>query len=171
MKAIIHNLENYLFTDLEKKMVFLSGPRQVGKTTLANKIIKKLNGLYLLYDNSEDREAILTRQFMNTHYLCLDEFHKYDRWKSFLKGVYDKYRDTLRILITGSARLDIFQKSGDSLFGRYYLHHLHPLTLGELNSREIKIPETLFNPHKTLPGLSELLQFGGFPEPFLSGSP
>ncbi|MBN2145085.1 MAG: ATP-binding protein, partial [Candidatus Aureabacteria bacterium] len=170
MKAINHNLEKHLISDLQKKMVFLSGPRQIGKTTLARKIMKILNGLYLLYDEPADREVILTRRFVDANYLCLDEFHKFDRWKAFLKGTYDKNQDHLRILITGSARLDIFQKSGDSLFGRYYLYHLHPLTLGELNSGKITIPDNPSIPHESLDGLDELFLFGGFPEPFMSHS-
>ena len=170
MNVISHNIENNITKDLENKMVFLSGPRQVGKTTLAKKIISGKKGLYLLYDESEDRKNILTKTFLHEKYVCLDEFHKYNRWKGFIKGVYDKYKDSLHVILTGSARLDVYQKSGDSLFGRYFLYHLHPLTLAELNSKIITLPEALCEPHSPLPGIDDLFAFGGFPEPFLRAS-
>ena len=150
-------------------MVFLSGPRQVGKTTLAQSLIKRLNGRYLLYDNPHDRRVILDQNFLTHKVVCLDEFHKYNRWKDFLKGIYDKHRDQLTLLATGSARLDIYQQSGDSLFGRFYLHHLHPLSLAELNKRAIVLPENLLIPRDFLDGLQDLLMLSGFPEPFFSG--
>lgn len=165
------NLEPVIEKDLKKKFVFLTGPRQVGKTTLAKKIIQKTDGKYLLYDDEDDRRIILKKEYTHNSLVCLDEFHKYPRWKNHIKGIYDKYHDTLHMILTGSARLDVYQKSGDSLFGRYYLHHLHPLTLGELTSKEF--PPLLADPHRLhepASGLAELLLFGGFPEPFLSQS-
>ncbi len=170
MESIFHTLEPQILDDLTRKMVFLSGPRQVGKTTLAKKIVSKLQGRYLLYDNTEDREIILNRPFTDTamSMVCLDEFHKFKRWKDYLKGVYDKHKETLSILVTGSARLDIYQQSGDSLFGRFYLHYLHPLSLAELHQVPIQLPQTLQEPHKPLDGLDELIRFSGFPEPFLA---
>ena len=170
MNVIKHNIEKYIKRDLEKKMVFITGPRQVGKTTLAKKIIKQLKGRYLLYDDYEDRKRILKRGFIDKKLVCLDEFHKYNRWKNFIKGVYDKNKDYLNIILTGSAKLDVYQKSGDSLFGRYYLYFLHPLSLAEINNQEINIPDNVLIPEKKLNGLSELEIFGGFPEPFLSQS-
>ena len=170
MKVINHNIEAILTDDLERKMVFLSGPRQVGKTTLAKKIMRVRHGRYLLYDDLDDRESILKRDFLRGKYVCLDEFHKYARWKSLIKGIFDKYRESLHILITGSSRLDCYQKSGDSLTGRYYLHALHPLSLKELHSVELTLPKNIETPHPKLTGLNELMKFGGFPEPFLSGS-
>lgn len=167
MNAIQRTLEPLLVKDLARKFVFLSGPRQVGKTTVAKKIIREKQGLYLLYDDDEDRRRILTKDYLATPWICLDEFHKFPRWKSHIKGVFDKYHDTLHLLLTGSARLDIFQKSGDSLFGRYYLHHLHPLSLGELNTKEFPpFPENFLQTHAKLEGIEELSRFGGFPEPF-----
>lgn len=170
MKVIKRNIEEYIQNDIRRKMVFLSGPRQVGKTTLAKTIIKTKKGKYLLYDDIDDRNLILKREFINDQYVCLDGFHKYKRWKSFIKGVYDKYRERLHVILSGSARLDIFQKSGDSLTGRYYLHHLHPFTLAELNNKKISVIENILESHSTLKGFDELLRFGGFPEPFLLSS-
>lgn len=171
MFVATRNLESQIITDLEKKFVFLSGPRQVGKSTLAKKIIAAKKGLYLLYDDDDDRRRILTRDYLSESWICLDEFHKFPRWKNQIKGTFDKYHPHLHLLLTGSARLDIYQKSGDSLFGRYYLHHLHPLTCGELRSD--KVPP-LFNinlePHEEVQSIEPLMKFGGFPEPFASQS-
>lgn len=170
MNVITHNIEKYIKRDIQKKMVFITGPRQVGKTTLVQKIIKQKEGLYLLYDDYEDRQRILKRDFIDKKLICLDEFHKYNRWKSFIKGIYDKNKDSLNIILTGSARLDVYQKSGDSLFGRYYLYALHPLSIAEINNQDISMPENILSPTKKLNGIHELDVFGGFPEPFLSHS-
>ncbi len=165
------SLKEPLLKDLRKKFVFLSGPRQVGKTTLAKQIVAEKKGLYLLYDDENDRTKILNKDYVSSGFVCLDEFHKFPRWKAHLKGVYDKYHDSLSLLLTGSARLDIYQKSGDSLFGRYYLHHLHPLTLREVAGEPLpNPPDDVLQTDAALPGLDELLAFGGFPEPFYTQS-
>ena len=171
MKVISRNIENSIEKDLDYKFVFLSGPRQIGKTTLAKKIIGNKKGMYLLYDDADDRQTILKRDYIAKQWVCLDEFHKFERWKSHIKGVFDKYNESLHLILTGSARLDIFQQSGDSLFGRYYLYHLHPLTCGELffPNKICKINE-IFNFHSPISGIDALLKFGGFPEPFLKQS-
>lgn len=166
-------LESPIAKDLQKKFVLLSGPRQVGKTTLAKAIVSAGNGVYLSFDDSDDRDEILNKRYVHHSLVCLDEFHKFARWKSHIKGVFDKFSPHLHLLLTGSAKLDIYQKSGDSLLGRYYLHHLHPLTLGELSKSKVpSIPtnESIVNPVVRKSGLDELIRFGGFPEPFDSQS-
>ncbi len=164
------SLEQCIRDDLAKKFVLLSGPRQVGKTTLARTVIESEQGTYLNFDDPDDREDILLRRYTGYSLVCLDEFHKFPRWKAHIKGVFDKYFHRLRLILTGSARLDVYQKSGDSLLGRYYLHHLHPFTLGELHSTVIPQPpvsEAFRQPcSDKQPGFDELLRFGGFPEPF-----
>lgn len=171
MDAGSRSLRKAIERDAGKKFVFLSGPRQVGKTTLARAIIDAKKGTYLLYDDDEDRRAILGKRYVSEKWVCLDEFHKFPRWKAHVKGVFDKHHESLHLILTGSARLDVFQKSGDSLFGRYYLHHLHPLTLGETASAELPgLPEHPDAPHEPLPHLKELFRFGGFPEPFYGQS-
>ncbi len=165
------NIRSSLHRDLQRKFVFLSGPRQVGKTTLAQELMRDLGGTYLSYDDPDDRRTILERHYVGSPWVCLDEFHKYPRWKNHLKGVYDKHHSRLHVLVTGSARLDLFQRSGDSLLGRYYRYRIHPLSLGELASTRLPpVFETPPDPPPPLPMLPELLRFGGFPEPFVRQS-
>lgn len=156
--------------DLREKMVFIAGPRQVGKTTFA----KNIGGqdynhpLSLNWDNREDRKSILHGIFEAENDLIIfDEIHKYRSWKNHLKGIYDKYHERFSMLVTGSARLDLYRKGGDSLFGRYHLYRLHPFSLGELQG---SIPQ--ITPFKELSfgnekkkSIQPLLVFGGFPEP------
>lgn len=142
--------------DLQKKMVFVAGPRQVGKTTLARSLEGAEKG-YLNWDVPEHREQILKRQLPVSSLWIFDEIHKYRLWRNYLKGLYDGKASGQRILVTGSARLDYYRYSGDSLQGRYHLLHLHPLSFAELGgSKEGE--------------LQQLLKLGGFPEPFFSGS-
>jgi predicted AAA+ superfamily ATPase len=144
--------------DLESRIVLLSGPRQVGKTTLAKTLSLKFE--YLNYDFAEHRIGIRERSWdRKVDLLVLDELHKMKEWKSWLKGIYDVEGNRPRLLVTGSARLDIARKMGDSLAGRFFAHRLHPLDLKELNFLGAK--EETF---KTL------MRVGGFPEPFLAGS-
>lgn len=139
-------------------MVFIGGPRQVGKTTLARQIIKRKSS-YLNWDNVEHRQSIITNQ-IKTHLpeLIFDEIHKFTKWRNFIKGFYDTYGENIQIIVTGSAKLDHFKKGGDSLFGRYHYFRLHPFSLRELSKKPK--PDDV----------NALLNLGGFPEPVLSGS-
>ena len=162
MKAIPRHLEPRLKIDLARKMVFLAGPRQCGKTTLAKKLLEDAGhdtqDRYLNWDAADDREMILAERFpAGGGLLVLDEVHKYSRWRQVVKGLYDKRGKELQILVTGSARLDHYRHGGDSLQGRYHFFRLHPLTLAEIGGH-------------TLGDLQDLLTFGGFPEPFLLAS-
>jgi hypothetical protein len=142
--------------DLERKMVFVAGPRQVGKTTLALSLAGARAG-YLNWDVAEHRERILRRELPPSRLWVFDEVHKYRRWRNYLKGVYDSRRQGQRILVTGSGRLDLYRFGGDSLQGRYHLLRLHPFSAAELKLR-------------TARELIDLLTLGGFPEPYLRGS-
>ena len=158
MRYLTHSIEK----DLQKKMVFLSGPRQCGKTTLAKQILNtRKNGLYLNWDDSDQKKRILRRDWSEDQRLIiLDEIHKYPKWKSWLKGLYDTTHERHCFLITGSARLDIYRRGGDSMMGRYHPWTLHPFCLAERPEGMDKA--TCFQ---------RLLQFGGFPEPLLSDDP
>lgn len=154
-------LEAHLVRDLKKKMVFLTGPRQVGKTWLAKEIARSIqDSVYLNYDSAEDREIIRKERWLGkTRLLILDELHKMRGWKNYLKGVYDTKPDEMMILVTGSARLETMRQGGDSLAGRFFRHRLLPLSPAEL--RQTKAPNAI----------ERLLERGGFPEPFLAQDP
>ena len=159
-------IEELIIKDLSRKMVFLGGPRQVGKTTLSKHILKHFpyhkkskTGLYLNWDFDEDRLNILDKKWDEDHQVIVfDELHKYPHWKNWIKGLYDKMNHSHQFLVTGSARLDVYKKGGDSLLGRYHYWRLHPLTLDEL-------PPKMSDKE----GLKRLMTVGGFPEPFLDG--
>jgi len=123
--------------DLNIKMVFVTGPRQVGKTFLARDIQQNFSRtVYLNNDDVDDARTIRNREWpLNTELVILDEIHKMKDWKNYLKGTFDTRRDRQTFLVTGSARLDTFRQTGDSLAGRYFLHHLNPLTVGRNAAR------------------------------------
>ena len=148
--------------DLSEKMVFLGGPRQVGKTTLALQLLDngdEKHPAYLNWDDVASRKSLLQGELPGGQPLIiLDEIHKYKAWRNLVKGFYDKNKSSKQFLITGSAKLDHYRRGGDSLQGRYHYHRLHPLSLHELSAAP------------TTSDLETLLQFGGFPEPFLKAS-
>ncbi len=143
--------------DLARKMVFVGGPRQVGKTTMAKSILGKNQKGYLSWDDPHHREQILKRELPDVPLWVFDEIHKYRGWRNYLKGLYDVQGDKHEILVTGSARLDYYRRGGDSLQGRYHYLRLHPLSVAELRLR-------------TGDEFFRLLNLGGFPEPYLQGS-
>lgn len=150
--------KNAIIRDLDKKMVLLAGPRQAGKTTLSKEIGDLYDHtVYLNYDNLQDRKIIKDESWHpDTQLLILDEIHKMPKWKNYLKGVYDTKPKNLKILVTGSARLEIFNKVGDSLAGRFFLHRLMPLSPSELKNVGLD------------PDIARLIERGGFPEPYLT---
>ena len=135
--ALVRYLSAPLRRMAANKFVLLSGPRQVGKTTLATAWLDQTTGgRYLNWDIADDRATILARDFPGAHRptaLVLDEIHKYPRWKSWLKGLYDHRAARVPTVVTGSARLDIYQRGGDSLLGRVEHLRLHPFSVGELS--------------------------------------
>ncbi len=161
---------------VQNKFVLISGPRQVGKTTLAKKWLENKSGLYLNWDIPSDREILLN--FFKTpvpaNSLVLDEIHKYARWKTWLKGLFDRGGKQLQVVVTGSARLDLFQRGGDSLLGRYELLRLHPFSIGELTHSNLPpppaTPEEWVSLNKASPAKrsvwEQLKRRSGFPEPF-----
>lgn len=166
------------------KMAFVSGPRQVGKTTLAGQIQKTFSqSLYFNWDIITDQKRLLkdpyffereNRNPRQPFLVIFDEIHKYARWKNYLKGAYDKHNKDFRFIITGSGRLDLFKKGGDSLLGRYMGLPLFPLSVGELSGSLVSWSEfkiRLSDPPAAQAGARQayrsLLEFSGFPEPFL----
>ena len=170
----------------EKEMVFISGARQTGKTTMAKDIASgEPVSQYFNYDVPENKVRILgqpsffeelDRQKGDRPLVILDEIHKYKEWKNYLKGVYDGYADEFRFLVTGSGRLDLSRKRGDALAGRYLHFHLFPFTVGEMSSSTIRqidseilleVPE----PNSSARDAWEtMFQVSGFPEPFLKST-
>ena len=153
--------KDLILKDLDKKIVLLSGPRQVGKTWLANDIGKNFSKtLYLNYDRYEDRKIIDREEwFEDTQLLILDELHKKEGWNNYLKGIYDTKPSNLKILVTGSARLEAFFYKGDSLAGRFFKHRLLTLSLRETVASGAGYT------------IDRLMERGGFPEPFLADDP
>lgn len=167
----------FVYEDLHEKMVFIGGPRQVGKTTFAVDLIaeKFKSHAYFNWDNREDRKRIIRSEWPGTaELIILDEIHKYKKWKSLIKGEYDKLKTKYKFLVTGSSRLDIYRRGGDSLQGRYHYYRLHPFSLAELVEKknkteifhEIEIQDRSYREE-----FETLLKFGGFPEPLLKNSP
>jgi predicted AAA+ superfamily ATPase len=152
-------IENSVDEDLKSKMVFVGGPRQVGKTTFALTFLSEpseKHPAYLNWDNILIRSALLRGELPpNESIIVLDEIHKFARWRNLVKGFYDAGKSEISFIITGSARLDYYSKGGDSLQGRYHYYRLHPFSLREINT----------DPSQS--DVQRLLKYGGFPEPFL----
>ena len=167
-----------------QQMIFLAGPRQAGKTTvsLMNKELAS-QLVYLNWDNVDHRKIILggvnsvaafsglDKLSLGTPIVIFDEIHKYGKWKIFLKGFFDTYKGKVNIIVTGSSRLDVYKKGGDSLMGRYFSYRLHQLSLGELGRIDIsenEINEPFQSKDKDF---KNLYKNGGFPEPFIKNDP
>ncbi len=159
-------------------MAFVSGPRQVGKTTTC----RHECDLYLSWDILEDQRRIihgpttvadaleLDRARARPPVLVFDELHKYAKWKQFLKGFFDGYGDKAKVIVTGSSRLDLYRRGGDSLMGRYFLYRMHPFSVGEI--ARTSVPTTPIQPPASIPedDWTALWTHGGFPEPYLRRS-
>ena len=153
-------LHGAIDADLGEKMVFVSGPRQVGKTTLALALLGAADTRHPGYFNWDDvrvRPRIVRGELPpGVSRVVFDEIHKYARWRNLVKGLWDTRAPGQSFLVTGSARLDVYRRGGDSLHGRYHPYRLHPLSL-----RELGVGRSAFK---------NLLRFGGFPEPFFRAS-
>lgn len=167
-----------------QQMIFLSGPRQAGKTTVSLMAKELTNQFtYLNWDNVDHRKIILEgvnrvaafagldKLTAERPIIVFDEIHKYGKWKTFLKGFFDTYKGEVNIIVTGSSRLDIYKKGGDSLMGRYFPYRLHQLSLGELERADIREKE-INKPFKSKnQEFEKLFKNGGFPEPFIKNDP
>ncbi|HMO17273.1 MAG TPA: ATP-binding protein [Oligoflexia bacterium] len=160
MKPAGRYIKSSVLEFLEKRMVFIGGPRQVGKTTLALSFIRpssRTNSSYLNWDDIHSRSLIRKGELPDSKIILLDEIHKYRGWRNLVKGFFDKRKDSQKFIITGSARLDYYRRGGDSLLGRYRYIRLHPFSVSELGIH-------------TKNDLESLLAFGGFPEPFMEST-
>jgi len=185
IKRNIHDVTKII---LEKygKMVFISGPRQSGKTTLSKQILNEMRqGSYFNWDIVNHQKKLIkdpyffekeNRDLQRKFLVVFDEIHKYSKWKNYLKGVYDGYAGEFSFVITGSGRLDLFKKGGDSLLGRYFSLPLFPLTIGEILGVQIEwrnfkehLIDMQSNP-KSRKTYELLFNFSGFPEPFIKSS-
>jgi len=150
-------LEEYIHRDMAKKIIILSGPRQVGKTTLSKQLAPSF--VYLNYDAASDRRMIRDEDWpRDVPLVIFDELHKLRKWKSKIKGIFDTDGIPPSIVVTGSARLETARKGGDSLAGRFFAYRLHPLTVKELVMGLKEQPRV---------ALEKIMKFGGFPEPYL----
>lgn len=179
MKAKIRIYDALLLEHLanNRQMAFVSGPRQVGKTTTC----RNHTDTYVNWDNIDDRELILAgpanlverlglNQLSSTIPVALfDELHKYPRWKQFLKGFFDTYADQVRITVTGSSRMDVYRRGGDSLMGRYFLYRMHPFSVAETVTQDLPDEKKIVRqPVKIKRSDFDALWYhGGYPEPFL----
>ena len=172
----------------DRKMALLSGPRQCGKTTLGQMLLRKRrNGEYWSWDDvtfrrlwARDPKAVLPSPGGKGRPLVvLDEIHKDRRWKGHLKGLYDTLKSPCDILVTGSARLTVYTRARgtDSMLGRYRSFRLHPFSLAELKGGTPPEPDQCLDAlfERRLPRsradqglLEDLLRYGPFPEPFLA---
>ena len=160
-----------------RQMAFVSGPRQVGKTTTCRNHADS----YINWDNIDDREQILggpvkligqlglDRLSKTVPVAMFDELHKHPRWKQFLKGIFDTYADQIRIMVTGSSRMDAYRRGGDSLMGRYFLYRMHPFSVAETLDKELPDPKRIVRSPKKVKkqDFDALWNHGGYPEPFL----
>jgi len=162
-----------------RQMAFIAGPRQVGKTT-CSKILASSdkNSQYLNWDNIDQRKLImqgpsklaeaLQLQIIkqNKTLIVFDEIHKYRQWKLWLKGFFDSYENLVNIIVTGSTKLDVYRRGGDSLMGRYFLYRMHPLTVAELLSIDLRKKEIISPSYLSKNKFQNLITYGGFPEPY-----
>src|SRR5436305_619920 len=160
---MVHMQERHrLYTEIladhlrrHRQIALVSGPRQVGKTTTC----RSISDAYLNWDNADDRRKLLRgpaalaealqldRLGAQIPVAVLDELHKYSKWKTLLKGFFDTYGERVRLIVTGSSRLDVFRRGGDSLMGRYLLYRMHPWSVGESMRSEEHTSELQSRPH------------------------
>src|SRR6202047_4187447 len=163
-EIMVHMQERHrLYTEVladhlrrNRQMALVSGPRQVGKTTTC----RSISNSYLNWDNADDRRRLLRGPAAPAEALplgrltapipvaVLDELHKYSKWKTLLKGFFDSYGERVRLIVTGSSRLDVFRRGGDSLMGRYLLYRMHPWSVGE--AIRVILPTAVIQPPRAL---------------------
>ena len=188
-------IANWAFDEnfLNNRMSFISGPRQIGKTTVGKLFLSKKNQIenYHNWDSFTVKKRFVENQLFfienlpplniltQKQWILFDEIHKFKQWKNILKGYYDEFKDFLNFIVCGSARLDIFRKTGESLLGRYFLFRMFPLGPNDIVYGESFKIENVWNPEKNFKvhetsvefreAVKQLFEISGFPEPFLKG--
>lgn len=180
-------IESICFNEkVGRQMRFIAGPRQAGKTTLTRAFLKKVGcePLYFNWDLRSTKDqyasdpyfynaAAVMLKTKKQKWICFDEIHKFPKWKDILKDAFDSFEDKYRFIVTGSARLDLFKKSGDSLSGRFFLYRLFPVALFEMAKNKLILPlqsaeefiEESIRSTSYQSDMEQLLKFSGFPEP------
>ena len=183
MERIYRELMREHLTKL-RQMIFLMGPRQVGKTTVSLESAQEWpRHFYFNWDNPAERllfltgvdaiaeQASLKEVHEKSTVLIFDEIHKFGKWKQFLKGFFDLYERVAKVVVTGSARLNVYKKGGDSLMGRYFYYRIHPLSVAEITAPHLIEEEIRIDPKPiSNEDWQALLEHGGFPEPFVQRS-
>lgn len=168
-------IEKSLADALQKnrKIVLLYGARQVGKTTVLERLADqfrraKKTVFYLNCDVDEDFQRVnttsltlLTRLTKGTDYLFIDEAQRIDNPGLTLKIIHDQIT-TIKVLATGSSSLDLKNKLSDPLTGRFLDFTLYPFSLGEILSDGAQ-HASYFVP--------DVMNFGFYPEVYLDNSP
>lgn len=159
LASVLRDLIEPVNTDLDRKIILITGPRQSGKTTLSRMLSSDYE--YFNYDLAEHRLLLQEKSWDRQKQLIIfDELHKMKAWKAWLKGIYDVEGLPPSLIVTGSAKLSAFRKTGDSLAGRHFVFRLHPITFAEA-CRYTDLSEDEI--------LRRLMEVSGFPEPFLNG--
>lgn len=170
-----------------KQMVFIAGPRQAGKTTFTRILAEDFkNSLYFNWDIIDNKRNLIEnpsfyeevhRRDNTIPLIIFDELHKYSNWKNYLKSVYDRDKGNYQFVVSGSGRLNMYQKGGDSLAGRYFIFYLWPFTLAELSGNNLTFEQFLADPievhaapKETRTIWNKLTRFSGFPDPYLDGT-
>lgn len=178
MRRLYDSIVQQHLRENREEMLLISGPRQSGKTTVSKHTERLARYVHLNWDNEDDKKIILQgpkaiMEFAHLETLeakkpiiAFDEVHKHPDWKNFLKGFYDTYHKKAHIVVTGSARMDVYKKGGDSLMGRYLHFRMHPLSVAEC--LRTNIPKKEIQKPKKISDLqfNRLFEFGGFPKPF-----
>ena len=184
-RTLYENIWNKLST--HKQMVFIAGPKQAGKTTFTRILAEDFkNSLYFNWDIIDDKRNLIENPsfYEEVHLkdntvplIIFDELHKYSNWKNYLKSIYDRDKGNYKFVVSGSGRLDMYQKGGDSLAGRYFIFYLWPFTLAELAGNNLTFEQFLANPIEVRAAPNEtriiwnkLTRFSGFPDPYLDGT-
>lgn len=158
-------IDRHLTDTINKRLqnnpaVAILGPRQCGKTTLANQIVKKISkSVYLDLENPGDLakldDPLAFFSLHNEDLVCLDEIQRAPEIFSILRTIIDKRTRNGQFLILGSAGPDLIRQSSESLAGRIAYLDLTPFLISELGASQMDNSRRLW-------------LRGGFPKSYLA---